>query len=200
MERRFFMNDFEQSLKEHADNFQMVPSKKVWHGIYNDLHPGKRWPSVTMSLLLIFTLVVIGHLNTNNSRKLAYLTNNKISEEKKLSANAKRTGTSKNSQRIIVRKTDLDKSREAFVYSSGKPNNTGLLIQTTVSNYQNDNLKEDRLLQGNLKPGNNSGSSLIEKNVILSPQPNTNPGKDNLAENLYNKETRLKNNADLNGM
>ena len=85
MERRFFTNDFEQSLKEHADKFQMVPSKKVWHGIYNDLHPGKRWPSVTMSLLLIFTLVVIGHLNTNNSRQLAYLTN-KISEAKKLTA------------------------------------------------------------------------------------------------------------------
>src|SRR3978361_1186477 len=98
MERRFFMNDFEKSLKEHADKFQMVPSKKVWHGIYNDLHPGKRWPSVTMSLLLIFTLVVIGHLNTNNSR-LAYSAP-KISEEKKSAATLKRKGNSTGIQRI----------------------------------------------------------------------------------------------------
>lgn len=199
MERRFFMNDFEQSLKEHADNFQMVPSKKVWHGIYNDLHPGKRWPSVTMSLLLLFTLVVIGHLNTNNSRRLAYLTHKKISEEKKLAANVKRTGSLKNSQRIIVRKTDLDKGRQVFVYSTSQSVNTGLPTQTTVSNYQNNNLKEDHLLAGDLKSGNNSGSYLFEKNIILSPQPNSNDGGGNMAENLINKETRLQNNADLNG-
>ena len=54
MERKFFMNDFEESLKDHTDQFKMTPSKKVWHGIYNDLHPGRRWPSVTISLLLIF--------------------------------------------------------------------------------------------------------------------------------------------------
>ena len=92
MERRFFMNDFEQSLKEHADNFQMAPSKKVWHGIYNDLHPGKRWPSVTMSLLLIFTLVVIGHLNTNNSRRQPDYLNGKLSEQEKESGDAIKTG------------------------------------------------------------------------------------------------------------
>src|ERR1017187_10335603 len=69
MERRFSMIDFEQSLKEHADEFKMIPSKRVWHGIYNDMHPGRRWPSVTMSLLLICTLVFIGQLNTHNRSK-----------------------------------------------------------------------------------------------------------------------------------
>src|SRR6476660_1662085 len=126
MERRFFMNDFERYLKEHADNFQMVPSRKVWHGIYNDLHPGKRWPSVTMSLLLIFTLVVIGHLNTNNSRQPAYLAN-KASESKKLTGDLKRKGNSTSHHRIIVRKTDLDKGRQVFVYSTGQKNNKGVV-------------------------------------------------------------------------
>ncbi len=105
MGRRFFMNDFEQSLKEHADNFQMIPSKKVWHGIYNDLHPGKRWPSVTMSLLLIFTLVVIGHLNTNNSRRLAYSPGNEFSDAKTAGPGLKRTGSLTHNQRIVVRKS-----------------------------------------------------------------------------------------------
>ncbi len=61
------MNDFEESLKDHADQFKMIPSKKVWHGIYNDLHPGRRWPSVTISLLLIFILIGVGYLNTHNA-------------------------------------------------------------------------------------------------------------------------------------
>ncbi|MDB5198127.1 MAG: hypothetical protein JWO92_90 [Chitinophagaceae bacterium] len=66
MERKFYSENFEKFLKGHADQFKMTPSKKVWHGIYNDLHPGRRWPSVAMSMVFIFTLVIIGHLNTNN--------------------------------------------------------------------------------------------------------------------------------------
>src|SRR6478672_5090347 len=66
MERKFYPENFEAFLKGHADQFKLTPSKKVWHGIYNDLHPGRRWPSVAMSMVLLFTLVTIGHLNTNN--------------------------------------------------------------------------------------------------------------------------------------
>ncbi len=66
MERKFYPENFEKFLKGHSDQFKLTPSKKVWHGIYNDLHPGRRWPSIAMSMLLIFTLVIIGHLNTNN--------------------------------------------------------------------------------------------------------------------------------------
>ncbi len=68
MERNFYPENFEKFLKAHADQFKMSPSKKAWHGIYNDLHPGRRWPSVAMSMFFIFTLVIIGHLNTNNGR------------------------------------------------------------------------------------------------------------------------------------
>ena len=66
MERKFYPENFENFLKGHADQFKLTPSKKVWHGIYNDLHPGRRWPSIAMSMVLLFTLVTIGHLNTNN--------------------------------------------------------------------------------------------------------------------------------------
>jgi hypothetical protein len=197
MERRFFMSDFEQSLKENADKFQMVPSKKVWHGIYNDLHPGKRWPSVTMSLLLIFTLVVIGHLNTNNSRQLAYVTN-KNSETKNVAAEEKRTGSLKIRQRIVVRKTDLDKARKAFVYATGEANNTGLTTQPVVNNYQNTILNEDRLLADNLKPGNLSGSFFFKNNFTFTPQVSSVAGEDKMTETVYNKETHPQNNFDIN--
>lgn len=69
MERRFDMTNFEQSLKDHADHFTIVPSRKVWYGLYNDLHPGSRWPSIAMGLVFLFSLLGIGHLN-NSSRQL----------------------------------------------------------------------------------------------------------------------------------
>ncbi len=71
MERNFYSENFENFLKGHADKFKMTPSKKVWHGIYNDIRPGTRWPSVAMSIVFIFTLVIIGHLNTNNGHSIA---------------------------------------------------------------------------------------------------------------------------------
>ncbi len=67
MERKFYPENFEDFVKGHADNFRMRPSKKVWHGIYNDLYPGRRWPSIAITMVFVFTLVVIGHLNTTNS-------------------------------------------------------------------------------------------------------------------------------------
>jgi hypothetical protein len=66
MERRFDMTDFEQSLKEQVDQLTMIPSKKVWNGIYNNLHPGSNWPSLAMALFFLFTFFGIGHLNNRN--------------------------------------------------------------------------------------------------------------------------------------
>ncbi len=161
MERRFFMNDFEQSLKEHADKFELAPSKRVWHGIYNDLHPGKRWPSVTMSFLLIFTLVFIGHLNTGNTRQPGYLIG-KIQDSKIVSDGSKETADLKNNSRIIVRKSDLNKGKEVFVYSTGNAN-THLSTKQNIAN--NSSLLIGYLLTDNFRPGNNLLSSVFEKDL-----------------------------------
>ncbi|MEP7237087.1 MAG: outer membrane beta-barrel protein [Ferruginibacter sp.] len=67
MENEFYDDDFEQLIKEKADQFSMYPSKRVWHSIYNNLHPSRRWPSLIMSLLLISSLSLIGYLNTGDN-------------------------------------------------------------------------------------------------------------------------------------
>lgn len=67
MENEFYNDDFEQLLKDKADQFRMYPSKRVWHSIYNNLHPSRRWPSVVMSILLLTSLGLIGYLNTGDN-------------------------------------------------------------------------------------------------------------------------------------
>jgi hypothetical protein len=67
MEKEFYTDEFEQLIKEKADQFRMYPSKRVWHSIYNNLHPSRRWPSVVMSLLLLTSLMLIGYLNTGDN-------------------------------------------------------------------------------------------------------------------------------------
>ena len=66
MEKKIYTDDFERLLKERSDEFRMYPSKRVWHSIYNDLHPGRKWPSVAVSLLLIAALLITGYWNSNN--------------------------------------------------------------------------------------------------------------------------------------
>jgi hypothetical protein len=97
MERRFDMSDFEQSLKAHADQFKLMPSKRVWNGIYNDLHPGSRWPSISIGIIFLITLVTIGNLNNHSNKtvdkqKTAFLSSAKT--EMKGSESTKNTSTS----------------------------------------------------------------------------------------------------------
>ena len=73
MEIKFDMDNFEHSLKQHADEFSMIPSKRVWNGVYNSLHPGSKWPSLTMVLIFLLTLVGMGPLN-NSARNIVLTT------------------------------------------------------------------------------------------------------------------------------
>ncbi len=73
MEREFYTDEFEQLIKEKSDQFRMYPSKRVWHSIYNNLHPSRRWPSFAIFILFLGSLVSIGYLNTSdNSRNFKF--------------------------------------------------------------------------------------------------------------------------------
>lgn len=62
-----YSDNFEHMLKEKADEFKMYPSARVWHSIYNNMHPSRRWPSLTMSIVLIAMLLLLGYSNSNIS-------------------------------------------------------------------------------------------------------------------------------------
>jgi hypothetical protein len=67
MNRKLHTDDFERMLREMSDEFRMYPSKRIWNSIYNNIHPGRKWPSVVMSIALISTLVLLGQLNTSDT-------------------------------------------------------------------------------------------------------------------------------------
>ena len=67
MDRDFHNDDFERLLREKSDEFRMYPSQRIWHSIYNNIHPGRKWPSVVMSITLITSLFLIGYLNSGNT-------------------------------------------------------------------------------------------------------------------------------------
>ena len=78
MESKYNIDSFERFLKEKTDEFRMYPSKKVWYSIYNNMHPGNRLPSISMCIILIFSLLLVGYLNTDTSKELSIKQNNSI--------------------------------------------------------------------------------------------------------------------------
>jgi hypothetical protein len=55
MESRNNNRDFEQFLKQSADQYRMFPSENVWKGIDKALHTRRRWYGLGLALLLLLT-------------------------------------------------------------------------------------------------------------------------------------------------
>lgn len=55
MESNFNTRDFEQFVKQNADQYRMFPSEKVWKGIDNALHTRRKWYGLGLGLLLLMT-------------------------------------------------------------------------------------------------------------------------------------------------
>lgn len=55
MESNYSNRDFEQLVKQNADEYRMFPSEKVWSGINNSLHTRRRWTGFGLAFLLLLT-------------------------------------------------------------------------------------------------------------------------------------------------
>jgi len=58
MEQHFFEDEFEQFLRENADQHRMYPSDGVWTNIYRHLHSGRRRVALIVMLLLVFSGII----------------------------------------------------------------------------------------------------------------------------------------------
>jgi len=68
MMEHFSTDQFETFLKSSTENFKMQPSARVWNSLFNKMHPGSNWPSVSTSILFFFLFCFLG-VNKNNFSK-----------------------------------------------------------------------------------------------------------------------------------
>ena len=201
MERNFYSENFESFLKGHADKFKMTPSKKVWHGIYNDLHPGTRWPSVAMSIVFIFTLVIIGHLNTNNghtpTQNLSSLHSSDDIKHTKISTAAKQTFTKKitNQSNSPIDNTGDNNSLAALqlpVIKSIQPSSN------TVATVPIDNEKQNNSLSSLLE-NKNEIPAIIENSITKTSSVNNEVSQSSQKVNgILNEEKPTNTTANIN--
>ena len=87
MEQNFYRDEFEHMLRETTDEFRMQPPRKVWHSLYNNFHPDRKWPSFAVSLLLLAAILFIGINNNNSINKVRTTLSSSISSRSLLAQN-----------------------------------------------------------------------------------------------------------------
>src|SRR4030095_1324624 len=53
MQRNFYTDDFEQLIRQKADQYKMYPSDHVWKGVHRALHGRRRWYWAGFAVLLL---------------------------------------------------------------------------------------------------------------------------------------------------
>jgi hypothetical protein len=196
MDSKFHMDSFERLLKERSDEFRMYPASKVWYSIYNNIYPGRRWPSAVVSIILIATLPLIGYLNTSTSIK--------ASEKNRVNANvaykiasqlpAKKINTS-SKENISVTVFNL---KASSIKSSSGFENT--LYNRTFSTYQQlHDAHNISMLPVNLSlnkkttvtTSNNNNLNAITTKENTEADQNTSFGRNELLEKYTIRNTQL---------
>lgn len=80
MESNYDNKDFEQYLKQNADQFRMFPSDKVWKGINNAVHTRRKWYGLWLGFLLLVTGGAVSWVMTiypSSTKDNSFVLNNK---------------------------------------------------------------------------------------------------------------------------
>jgi hypothetical protein len=59
MDSRYYMDEFEDFLRDKTDEYRMYPSDQAWQSIHQRLHPKPRWPKYVLALLLLGSTIAI---------------------------------------------------------------------------------------------------------------------------------------------
>lgn len=134
MEESNYRDDFEHFLKETADEFRMVPSRKVWYSIYNGMHPDRRWPSITICLLILVSVLYIGISNNNSLSNAA----RKANEENFNTSIAKKDFNNPNS--IIPAVSDIYKNNSISKLVLNNNLEKGASTQNNINTISSNNI------------------------------------------------------------
>lgn len=133
MENRFGNRDFEQFVKQNADQYRMYPSEKVWKNIHYSLHTRRKWYGFGLALLLLTTAavtwVMIG-TGKKDQPAIAYKPS-VVSEKATVKAPAKPA------PKIFVANRQNDNERNTIAFVSNADNLNNRIFTTDAINEEN---------------------------------------------------------------
>ena len=86
MESNFNNRDFEQFVKQNADQYRMFPSEKVWKGVNSVLHTRKKWYGFWLGVFLLMsggavTWIMTSYPSTDKAIGTPIINNHAVSQK-----------------------------------------------------------------------------------------------------------------------
>jgi hypothetical protein len=181
-------NNFERYIKEQTDDFKMIPSKRVWHSLYNGMHPSRRWPSFLMFFILTTGVLYIGKENTS-------IPNNTSSDEQTSFASAKTN--KKNNKKNKQKKSAFTEllNDENFYLNDWSMNDYDITpYSNTIVTEPTNTVENNNAVTSKTEKAKEAGSEkiidiLVDDNTI--DESNT-ESKSNAETDITKKEEKLK--------
>lgn len=148
MEDNFNNSDFEQFVKQNADQYRMFPSEKVWKNIHYALHTRRRWYGLGLTVLLLTAGIVTWVMLSPSVRSNGALSYNAA-------------GVSQN------KPTEQKNTKTPILITADKPADDKTHFITTA-----DNLNKNLFISGT--ENNVTDNNDYEKNTVSPVLPNIN--------------------------
>jgi hypothetical protein len=176
MENNFDNRDFEQFVKQNADQYRMFPSEKVWKNIHHTLHTRRRWYGLGLTVLLLTSGIVTWVMLSPSVRNNGSIANNPTAVSQNKPAEQKNTRTP-----ILITATKPTDNKSHFITTADKLNEN-LFISGNENNVTDHNDYEKNTVAAVLPT--------INEPVVVSSSPAQIelPAKPAL---VYNKQTKL---------
>jgi len=86
MWNRFYDNEFEEFLKNQANQHRVYPADKVWRNIQGEVHGYRKWPALTVIAVFIIAALVVGTVAVKPHKEIATIGKTKLPETEKTQA------------------------------------------------------------------------------------------------------------------
>lgn len=144
-----YNNNFEEWLKNEADEFSAFPSQKVWEEVNKELHPQKKWSILPLFLIFILSsLIVISYQFYPKSKILA---DNNLVELKKGSVIAEEFIINENSNHELTSNSKIfnERNKNITIKKDNKKNVTNFKGRFFKLNRVNDKSKLENNIEFN---------------------------------------------------
>jgi hypothetical protein len=164
MEDKNNNNDFEQFLRSSIEDFKMIPSRKIWYGIYNSMHPDRKWPSIAVCLIILTAVMFVGVAN-NNSISISARKN---AEEGFLANTVANTVTQKQISSALVPQKSFVSNINPKPIAENTVSNTSNNIARYVNNTSNQSRTPALSAPTNNPSGKSKSTSTYNENVATN--------------------------------
>lgn len=175
MDNNLNNTDFEQFVKQNADQYRMFPSEKVWKNIHNSLHTRRRWYGLGLIVLLLTAGIVTWVMLTPSIGNLESLSYNPSTVSQSTTSEQKINSTP------ILITAEKPTGKKSNYITTTESLQKKIIISATENDYKSDDEFEKNIFTSVL-PKNDD-----EKVAITTPAAQNNlPVKNLVAHNKTN--------------